>query len=169
MRIATLILSLFLAVGVFFQSCVILVGSEIVSGLDQQSSGEKAEDTAELSADAGIGIFVAVLALVGAAFCLGMPRVSLTAYGLGAFFAISTGHTSTFSDLAIWGYLMLGLAVLIFFSQPKERRWPLNLISKKPSPLIPAASHTPICSECGHSTSEGSRYCSACGAAIDSS
>ena len=169
MRIAALVLGLFLTIGVLVQSCVVLVGSEVVSELDEQlGTGETAAELEEASGAAAVGILVAVMALVGAAFALGLPRVSAIAYGLGAILGIETGHSSEFTDLAVWGYLMIGLAALSYFGQRRERRWPLNRIGRRNTRPLPAVGDAvpQFCSQCGDPRIRGAQYCTGCGVAL---
>jgi hypothetical protein len=46
---------------------------------------------------------MALLFLVGAAFAMGFPLVSLVAFVLAGLVGLGGGATSSFTDLTIWG------------------------------------------------------------------
>jgi hypothetical protein len=65
---------------------------------------------------------MALLFLVGAAFAMGFPLVSLVAFVLAGLVGLGGGATSSFTDLTIWGWVSLVLAVLSFFGWREKRR-----------------------------------------------
>lgn len=109
MRIATMILSLILMLLVGFQSCAVTIGDSIL--------GEPAK-----TQGGAIGILMALLFLVGGAFALGFPLVSLVAFVLAGVFGIAGGASTSFGDLAVWGWISLVLAVLSFFGWREKRK-----------------------------------------------
>lgn len=101
MRIAVLVISLCLTLIVGLQSCTIYAAGSL-SGNGQAAAGQ-------------MGILVAFLFIIGGAFAMGMPRVSMFAFGLASFIGVGIGRSSQFSDLTIWGVVALGLAVMSYF------------------------------------------------------
>jgi hypothetical protein len=109
LRIATMILGLILMVIVGLQSCAVSFGGAIA----QQQKAEEG---------GAIGIFIALLFLVGSAFALAFPLVSLVAFLLGGLFGLAAGATTPFEDLTIWGIVSLVLAILSFFGWREKRK-----------------------------------------------
>jgi hypothetical protein len=109
MRIATMILALILMLIVGFQSCAVTVGDEVVGEKTSQQGGP-------------LGIFMALLFLVGGAFALALPLVSLVAFILAGLVGLAGGATTSFTDLSIWGWVSLALAVLSFFARREKRK-----------------------------------------------
>lgn len=107
MRVAVLILGLILAVVIFVQSAAI--GTANALGDKSSSSGSA-------------GFLVGVIFLIGAAFAIGVPRVSLVAFLLAAVIAIPVGASSAFSDLLVWGVVALALAAMSYFGHRERRR-----------------------------------------------
>lgn len=89
-------------IGVGLQSCAVAVGAAL--GEDEQLTG-----------GAATGLLVAFLFLVGGAFAVGYPIVSLVAFVLAGMFGLLAGIITEFEDLVIWGALSFVLAVLSFF------------------------------------------------------
>lgn len=116
MRLATTLLSLFLTLIVGAQSCTVYVGSAALG--DQQTSE-----------GGSLGILVALLFLVGGAFAIPFPTVSVIAFGLAALVAFAAGATSDFADMTVWGAAAVILAVMAFFGRREKRR--------KAAPLSP--------------------------------
>lgn len=149
MRIAAMILSLVLMFGVGFQSCTLAVGSEV--------SGDKAT-----SAVGGAGIFVTVLFLIGGAFVLGKPDVSVVAFALAAALAFGAGTGQGIGPLFGWGVIALGLAILSFFGRRELR--------KTAQPEIDRAEKGPTgvhaCQRCATPNPVTSGFCRQCGAAL---
>lgn len=102
MRIATTIISLFLILIIGLQSCAVAFGGTL-------SSDES------LSAGGAIGMLVAFLFLIGGAFAIAFPLVSLASFALATFLALLASIATEFSDMMIWAFLSLVLAVMSFF------------------------------------------------------
>jgi hypothetical protein len=101
MRIATLIVSLFLMAAVGLQSCsVYALGNE----------------------DGALGIVVALLFLLGAAFALALPRVSLVVFAIATVLALFVYAGTSFSDMGIWALVSLALVVMSYFGVREKRR-----------------------------------------------
>jgi hypothetical protein len=100
MRLATLIISMVLSLVLTVQSCAVATAGSISSSLSEDGSVEQkaADDT---SAGGAIGMFVGLLWIIGAAFAIAKPKVSMWVFGVAAVFAV-IGGTSGFSDLFIW-------------------------------------------------------------------
>jgi hypothetical protein len=109
MRIAVTILSLGLMLVVGFQSCAATLGGNI--GQDESTSAAGA-----------MGFFVVILFLIAAAFAISFPIVSLVAFLIAGTTAIAAGLSSAFSDLAIWGFVALILAVMSYFGHREKQR-----------------------------------------------
>lgn len=103
-----MIIALFLVLTVGFQSCVATVG------------GSLAVDKATSAAGA-VGFLVALLFLIGGAFAMGMPLVSLVCFVLAGTMALAAGFASDFRDLRIWGFVALILATMSFFGHREKR------------------------------------------------
>jgi hypothetical protein len=108
-RIATLILGLALMVIVGLQSCAVYLGESVTNEPVKTQGGA-----------AGLGM--AFLFLIGAAFALAFPLVSLVSFLLAGLVGLSVGATSSFSDLTIWGVVSLILAALSFFGWREKRK-----------------------------------------------
>lgn len=111
MRIATMIISLLAMLLLFVQSCAVAVGEGIVD--DEETTGGGV-----------VGIMMAVLFVIGAAFVLRIPWVSVVAFGLAGLFGLLGGATTDFSDLTIWGIGSLILAVMAYFGTREGRKQP---------------------------------------------
>lgn len=109
MRIATLILALVLMAIVGMQSCAVY-GLSSIAGQQKTSEG------------GALGLVVAFLYLVGAAFALPLPIVSVIAFALAGLFGIAAGATTPFSDMSIWGVVSFALAALSFLGHRERRR-----------------------------------------------
>lgn len=108
MRTATLIISLFSISLIFFQSCS--------AGLAGELSGDQAT-----SDQGSIGIVVALLYLVGAAFSLGVPWVSFGAFSLAALAGFVGSASGSFEDLAVWGGIAVVLAIFSLLGVREKR------------------------------------------------
>ena len=109
MRLATPIISLVLMLGVGFQSCAVGVGAAL--GDDEQLGG-----------GAAVGIFVAFLFLIGGAFAVAFPVVSLASFSLAGTVALAAGVTTEFSDMTIWAFVSFVLAAMSFFGIREKRK-----------------------------------------------
>ena len=75
------------------------------------------------TANAGaMGFFVVFLFLIAGAFAMSFPIVSVVCFVLAATVALAAGFSSDFSDLAVWGFVALGLAVLSYFGHREKQR-----------------------------------------------
>ena len=109
MRIATMILSLILMLVVGGQSCAV-------------SFGEAALGTKAAQQGGPIGLVMAFLFLVGGAFALAFPLVSLIAFSFAGVFGLAGGASTSFGDLTIWGVVSLILAVFSYFGWREKRK-----------------------------------------------
>lgn len=109
MRIAVLIIGLGLVMIIGFQSCTVMVGSEMAQ--DDATSGAGA-----------VGILMALLFLLGAAFAMGVPKASMVLFAIAALLGFGMGSSSEFSDLTIWGSVSLVLAILSYFGSREKRK-----------------------------------------------
>jgi hypothetical protein len=108
MRIAVMIIALAVSIFIVLQSCAIGVGGTL---LNSQS----------LKEGAAIGLLLAFLYVLGAAFAIGVPLISTAMFAVGALIAIPIGWR-TGSDLQVWGWLSAILAVLSIFGFREKRR-----------------------------------------------
>jgi hypothetical protein len=102
MRLATTIISLVLMLGVGFQSCAVTVGAAL--GEDEQLAG-----------GAAVGLLVAFLFLIGGAFAMAYPVVSLASFSLAGTVALAAGVATEFSDMTVWAFVSFVLAAMSFF------------------------------------------------------
>ncbi len=111
MRIAVLILSLCFSIALGIQSALIAAGAGIGGN-------------AVLSESGVVGMGMAVLFVIGAAFALGLPLIAAMTFILAALAAFGVSG-SGFEDLKIWGSLSLILAaasVIGSFGLRKKKR-----------------------------------------------
>jgi uncharacterized membrane protein len=109
MRRATQIISLVLMVALFVQSCAITLGGSAVESLSTNAAErQEAEDIAGAGA---LGIFAAVLWLVGAAFVMSRPKVATWVYGAASLCCLS-GAAAGFTDLWIWMVVSLAFTAM---------------------------------------------------------
>lgn len=107
MRIAVLIIGLLLGLLMFMQSFTIMaLGGAI--GSDDPSGA--------------LGVMVAVLWLIGCGFVIGFPRTSTILFVVAAVLAIATGANTDYSDMTMWGFVSIGLAVMSFFGWRGKKR-----------------------------------------------
>lgn len=109
MRIATMILALLLMLMVGLQSCAVSFGGELGSDEGMAQGG-------------AVGILVALLFMVGGAFALPFPLVSLISFSGAALFAVAAAATTPFSDLSFWAIAALVLAGMSFFGILEKRK-----------------------------------------------
>ena len=109
MRIAVLVLALGLMLIVGFQSCAPTVGGSM--GNDESTAAAGA-----------MGFFVVFLFLVAGAFAISFPIVSVVCFLIAGTVAIAAGLSSDFANLAIWGFVALGLAVMSYFGHREKQR-----------------------------------------------
>lgn len=108
MRIAVLIIALFLTVVVSLQSCAVFVGSGIAKN-------------EALSQGGAVGLLVSLLFVIGAAFALGVPRVSQIVFTIAAAFAFLAA-SKEYPDMNVWGVAALILAVMSYFGVREARK-----------------------------------------------
>lgn len=97
MRIAALILGLFVSGFFGFQS---LMGTGIAA----------LANNANIREATAVGVFAAFLGLVGSAFALGLPGVSIVCFLLAG--VLGRAVSDSFPDAGIWGVLYFALAGL---------------------------------------------------------
>src|SRR5215211_3949662 len=85
-----MIISLILMLVVGAQSCAV-------------SLGDAALNTKAATQGGPIGLFMAFLFLVGGAFALAFPFVSVLAFFFAGIFGIAGGASTSFGDLTVWG------------------------------------------------------------------
>lgn len=107
MKIAILIIALFLAVGVGLQSCTIVAGSGMI--------GNEA-----LGKEASLGLATSFLFVLGGAFALGLPSVSWVIFGLAGLVAYNSGKE--FSDLKVWGVVAFILCIMSGLASHSDRK-----------------------------------------------
>ena len=101
MRIATLIIGLFLTVGLFIQSLTVSALSD-------------AANTKDDGADGALGVGISVIWLVAIALVIPWPLVSVVLFSLGGVLGLAGGSSTEFSDLTIWGVVSFILALFAF-------------------------------------------------------
>ena len=97
MRIATLIISLCLALFVGNQAWTVSFGARLFGSRDLSDAGSA-------------GLFVALLLAVGGAFALQRPRIARNVLAGAAVLALLIAASSAFSDMYIWAVAAGGLA-----------------------------------------------------------
>jgi hypothetical protein len=120
MRVAVLVIGLILLIVIGLQSCFVATGEAILGGL----GGEEV-----VGGGGAIGLLVALLFGIAAAFALGKPAVSVVIFVLASLFAFMAGSTG-FSDMKVWGVFALVLALLSFFSIPNAKSKLKNVARK---------------------------------------
>jgi hypothetical protein len=108
-RIATMIISLILMLVIGAQSCAVSVG-------------DAALNTKAATQGGPIGLVMAFLFLVGGAFALAFPFVSVIVFFFAGVFGLAGGASTSFGDLTIWGVVSLVLAVLSYFGWREKRK-----------------------------------------------
>ena len=109
MRVAVAIISLVLMLAVGLQSCALAFGASL--GSDENLAG-----------GAAVGIIMALLFLVGGAFAVGYPLVSLIAFALAGVSGLIAGSATEFSDLIVWAIVSFVLAGLSYFGMREKRK-----------------------------------------------
>ena len=165
MRIAALIFGIVVGIIAFFQSIAAAFVSDVVGLLGETESAE------DLSSAAGGGMIASLITIVAAGLVLKFPRAGLILFTLAAAIAIPTGATSEFSDLTVWGSLMIVCAVFAFFGQPAPRRWPLSVFAREwvSVPLKVQREERATgsyCSTCGTQVGGQGSFCRACGVGL---
>lgn len=109
MRIAVLILTLVVGILLFVQTFVVATLGGAVG--DEATAGAGA-----------VGLLVAFLWLIAAAFVIGLPLISMIAFVIAGILALAMAASSDFSDLSIWGIASLVLAALSLIGFLTKRR-----------------------------------------------
>lgn len=109
MRIAVLVIGLCLTGLIGLQSCTLMLGGGLV-----QDKG--------LSGGGATGILVAFLFVLGAAFSLGLPRVSAVLFALAAACGFAVGYNTEFWDMRVWGWIAAALAVMSYLGSRELRK-----------------------------------------------
>ena len=104
MRIVVLIISLGLMLVIGLQSCTVGIGGSIVKDEGMSQGG-------------AVGLLIAFMYLIGAAFSLGKPVVSMVVFILAGLLGFMVSATTSFSDMGIWGGISLVLAIFSFFGK----------------------------------------------------
>ena len=104
-----MVIALFLMLLVGLQSCAVSLGGSMFGDAGASEGG-------------AVGLFMALLFLVGGAFAISFPLVSLISFVAAGLLGLLAGATTPFGDLTIWGGVALVLAVLSFFGIREKRR-----------------------------------------------
>ena len=115
MRIATLILGIFVVIIMLFQSCAVACLGSVSDSLAEKKT------PSETTTGGAFGIMAAVCAIIGAAFVLKVPIVSIVAFLLGALLA-GMGPQYKYADGAVWAWVLGILAVFSLFAYIGLRR-----------------------------------------------
>ncbi len=109
MRVAVMIIGLFCTIMLLVQSCTVFVGGEIFSeeGLSQGGA---------------VGVFVGFLFMIGSAFALKIPKVSIIIFAIGAVVGFVAGATTEFSDMTFWAVTAVILSILSFVGHRRLQR-----------------------------------------------
>lgn len=119
MRLATLIISLVLVVISGVQSCAVAVGGSIAQDLSTAASDkQKAED---LAGAGGLGVFAALLWVVGAGFVMAKPKVSLWVFGIASLLWVGAGAAG-FTDAYFWMVASIIFAVMSWRGMKEKRK-----------------------------------------------
>jgi hypothetical protein len=108
-RIATMIISLILMLVVGAQSCAVSLGDAALQTKAAEQGGP-------------IGLFMAFLFLIGGAFALAFPFVSVLAFFFAGIIGLAGGASTSFGDLTFWGVVSLILTVLSYFGWREKRK-----------------------------------------------
>lgn len=122
MRVAALIIGIFLSIILFLQSCTIATLGIAAESL--QSAGGAERPTADPGAS--FGVLAALLSVLGTAFVLKLPRVAAVLFGM-AFGSAWIGAGLGFVDLKYYRAAFPGLMVLAVLGRRELRRaqrWP---------------------------------------------
>lgn len=113
MRIPTFILSLVLTLIMFLQACA-------VTGLGSMADSLAAEESPSSITSAGAtGVWAALFCLIGMAFVLAKPGVSVVCFLLGALVALGAGSMG-FSDMSVYAVALFILAVMSYYTRKQQ-------------------------------------------------
>lgn len=162
MRIAVLIIGLLLSVALFLQS---LAGNALTS-IAEDEGGQEAT---------AIGVFVALIWVVGSAFVIAKPRISMVLFAVSALIAV--GGWSDFPDLKFWSGVAVFLAVLSYLGYRGKRKQEAKeaerdatmqqLLANQTAIATPTGTVAAVaCPACGSMERPGARFCGSCGASL---
>ncbi len=109
MRVATMIIGIFLAIMLLVQSCTVFVGGELFTEESMSQGG-------------AVGIFVGFLFIIGGAFALKIPKVSIVVFAIGAVVGFIAGATTEFGDMTFWAIAAVILSILSFAGHRRLQR-----------------------------------------------
>ena len=109
MRLATLIISLFLMLIAGVQSCAVAVGGGIAE--DLSTAAKDKQEAQDIAGAGGLGVLAALMWLVGAAFVMSKPRTAMWLFGVASLFWLGAGAAG-FSDAFIWMVASIIFAVM---------------------------------------------------------
>lgn len=109
MRIAVLIIALCLTMIIGIQSLLVTIGAGLADNKETGGAG-------------AIGVFMAFLFVLGAAFALKLPKVSMVIFAIAGALGLMAAAGSQFEDLQIWGFVSLALAVMSYFGSRELRK-----------------------------------------------
>jgi hypothetical protein len=95
---------------IFLQSCTVSLGGSILAEEATQQGGS-------------VGIFVALLFLVGGAFAFGVPKASFVVMLLAGLFSVAAGATTPYKDMTIWGVIAFILAIMSLIGSRKHKNF----------------------------------------------
>src|SRR5215207_3284985 len=104
-----MIISLILMLIVGAQSCAVSLGDAALQTKGAEQGGP-------------IALFMAFLFLIGGAFALAFPFVSVLAFFLAGIIGLAGGASTSFGDLTIWGVVSLILTVFSYFGWREKRK-----------------------------------------------
>ena len=116
-RLATLIISLVLSLGLFFQSCAVAVGGSVSDSLS--TTAQDKQEAQDLAGGGAFGVLAALMWLVAAGLVMSKPKASMWIFIAAAVSCLIGGATG-FSDLFIWAAISLIFA-LMSWRGTKER------------------------------------------------
>lgn len=111
MRTAVLIIVLCVTMIVLLQSCMVSIGGSL-------------GDNRDLAGGGAVGVLIAFMFVLGAAFVLNLPKVSGVIFTLAGLLGLLVGFQSEFSDMKVWGGLAIVLAVMAFVGSRKQNTVP---------------------------------------------
>lgn len=119
MRLATLIISLVLSLGLFVQSCAVAVGGSIAE--DLSTAAQDKQEAEDLAGGGAMGVLAALLWLIAAAFVMRKPKVAMWLFGVAGFFCLIGGSTG-FSDLFFWAVASFVFALMSWRGTKEKER-----------------------------------------------